>query len=94
VDALARSVRISLTGLGAGSYAASLARVDVGHSSIARHVPAGTVWPSAELWQRLRAADRLAEEDLDPVRPAGGAVELDVHLPMPGVARLRLTPAD
>jgi xylan 1,4-beta-xylosidase len=94
VDALARSVRITLSGLPAPAYAASLARVDVEHSSIARHVPAGTVWPSAELWETLRAADVLSEEDLDPARPVGGSAELDVYLPMPGVARLRLTPAD
>jgi xylan 1,4-beta-xylosidase len=90
VDALGRSVRVAVSGLAAGSYAARLARVDAEHSSIARHVPDGTVWPSAELWDALRAADVLAEEDLDPVRPAGGVVELDVYLPMPGVARLRL----
>jgi xylan 1,4-beta-xylosidase len=94
VDALGREVRVTLSGLPAGSYAASLARVDAEHSSIARHVPAGTVWPSAELWETLRTADVLAEESLDPVRPAGGSVDLDVHLPMPGVARLRLVPVD
>jgi xylan 1,4-beta-xylosidase len=87
---LDRRVALRVTGLQAGHYRARLARVDDHHSNIAAHYPAETPWPDEELWARLRAEDRLHEEELPDVVPDSGAAEFAFDLPMPGVARIRL----
>ncbi len=86
---LDRKLRIRVEGL-EGSHDWELARVDHEHSNIGRHWHAEHDWPTDEEWQALRAADRLDMEPLgrDPAPP------LEVVLPMPGVARLQITPAD
>jgi xylan 1,4-beta-xylosidase len=79
---LARTVRVEVAGAGRGG---TLARVDARHSRI--DWPGNREWPADEAeWERLRAADRLWEEPIEPA--ADGAYE--ILLPMPGVARLRM----
>jgi xylan 1,4-beta-xylosidase len=79
---LGRTIRVEIAG---ASGPATLARVDVRHSRI--EWPGSREWPADEAeWERLRAADRLWEELIEP--SADGAY--DILLPMPGVARLRL----
>jgi len=90
--ALARTVRLRVEGLPEERYEARLARIDERHSNIARHVPEDVDWPTEERWEALRRADRLAEEPLDDLTLHAGAAELELELPMPGVARLRLEP--
>jgi len=85
---LDRTIRINVAGL--GSSEASLARIDHQHSNLAGRWDASRSWPSAEEWERLRAEDRLAEEALGVLDP----VELELRLPQPGVARLRLRPRE
>jgi xylan 1,4-beta-xylosidase len=75
---------VTITGLPAGH--ATLARVDATHSNLAAHWHAQRPWPTETELDELRAADRLDVEDLGDV---GGEVTID--LPMPGIARLRLT---
>jgi xylan 1,4-beta-xylosidase len=85
---LDREVHLTVTGLPATVYHPTLARVDEQHSNVAAHCPADVDWPDEGLWARLRAADHLHEERLPVVR--GDAAHFDFHLPMPGVARIRL----
>lgn len=89
---LLRSVELTVSGLPDGPLTASLARVDEAHSNIAAYCPAGTGWPDEPLWARLRAADELYDRPLPEVRPADGTASFAFDLPMPGVARIRLTP--
>jgi len=90
---LDRRVEIGIAGLGPGTYQASLARVDERHSNIVARCPADVIWPDERLWQRLRAADRLHSRRLPDVGGGQGAASFSVDLPMPGIARVRLSPA-
>jgi xylan 1,4-beta-xylosidase len=85
---LDRRVHLIVTGLPAATYHPTLARVDERHSNVAAHCPAGVDWPDDVLWKRLRAADHLHEERLPDVH--GDVARFDLHLPMPGIARIRL----
>ena len=75
---------VTISGLPAGH--ATLARVDERHSNLAAHWHADRPWPTETELEELRAADRLHVEDLGDV---DGAVSIE--LPMPGIARLRIT---
>jgi xylan 1,4-beta-xylosidase len=86
---LDRRVHLTVSGLPAATYHPTLARVDEQHSNVAAHCPADVDWPDDALWQRLRAADHLHEERLPDVH--GDVARFDLHLPMPGIARIRLT---
>lgn len=88
---LDRQVEVRLAGLGASSYRAALARIDERHSNISAHFPPQESWPAEAGWQRLRAADALHEERLPDVTPQDGTARFRIELPMPGVARIRLT---
>jgi xylan 1,4-beta-xylosidase len=88
---LDRRVRLAVTGLPAVTHQAELARVDQLHSNIAAHCPPDVDWPDDALWARLRARDELHTERLPDLTPANGSACLDLDLPMPGVARIRLT---
>ncbi|MDT4957087.1 MAG: xylan 1,4-beta-xylosidase [Pseudonocardiales bacterium] len=88
---LDRRVRLDVTALGAPSYRATLARVDAQHSNVLAGYPDDVEWPDAELWARLRAADRLDEQRLPDVTTNAGTAHFDFALPMPGVARIRLS---
>jgi xylan 1,4-beta-xylosidase len=85
---LDRRVHLTVTGLPAATYHPTLARVDERHSNVAAHCPADVDWPDDALWARLRTADHLHEERLPDV--SGDAARFDLHLPMPGIARIRL----
>jgi xylan 1,4-beta-xylosidase len=90
---LNRRIALQLNGLWHADYRARVARVDATHSNVLAGYPAGTSWPDAQLWRQLRAADRLDEQPLPPPTVVRGTAEFALDLPMPGVARLRLTPA-
>jgi len=85
---LDRTVRISVDGLGVSD--ATVARVDHAHSNLAARWNKSHDWPTPEEWERLRAEDRLDEETLGAVDHA----QLELRIPQPGVARLRLTPRE
>jgi xylan 1,4-beta-xylosidase len=88
---LDRQVNLQVSGLGSQLYQARLARVDERHSNIVAHCPSEVRWPDEALWARLRAADELHEERLSDVTGEGGLASFSFHLPMPGVARIRLS---
>lgn len=88
---LDRQVQLTFTGLDAASYQARLARVDEHHSNIVAHCPADVTWPDAQLWETLRAHDELFEQRLPDVRPEQGTARFDFRLPLPGIARIRLS---
>jgi xylan 1,4-beta-xylosidase len=101
---LDRRITLSVEGLPPGvAYAATLTRIDATHSNVLAHAPVDVIWPDEDLWVRLRAANVLATEDLSVDGPAdhdvaGDALahrgaHFDFNLPMPGVARIRLRPA-
>ncbi|GAB3591873.1 hypothetical protein GCM10027446_11300 [Angustibacter peucedani] len=91
-DDLARTIALQVDGLAAAAYDATVARVDNEHSSIDAHVASDTVWPDAAEWERLRGLDVLHTEDVDATVTPDGRLELELRLPMPGIARLRLAP--
>ena len=89
---LDRDVRLTVTGLDAGRYEVRLARVDHRHSNPAAHCPADVEWPDESQWARLRDHDELHEERLPDIVASGdGSARFDFRLPMPGVARIRLS---
>jgi xylan 1,4-beta-xylosidase len=88
---LNRSVQVTITGLEGGSYHVRLARVDQKHSNVVAHCPADVEWPDEALWVQLRTRDELYEEDLPNITAKDGTARLDFALPLPGVARIRLS---
>jgi xylan 1,4-beta-xylosidase len=89
---LDRDVQVTVTGLPAGRYDVRLARVDQQHSNIVAHCPPDVTWPDEALWARLRGSDGLDETQLPGLTlPGGDAARFDFHLPMPGIARIRLS---
>jgi xylan 1,4-beta-xylosidase len=90
---LERRITLRIGGLDEPAYEVKLARVDAKHSNILADYPADVEWPDAALWRQLRAADRLDDERLPDVQPESGATQLDFTLPMPAVARIRLSAA-
>jgi xylan 1,4-beta-xylosidase len=92
-DRLDRDVEITVTGLDDGGYDVALARIDRHHSNILDGYPDDIAWPDDHLWQALRARDRLHEEDHGVIEVGQRATQFEIALPMPGVARIRLTPA-
>jgi xylan 1,4-beta-xylosidase len=90
---LGRTVTIVVDGLDPERYSASVARVDEAHSNLTGRLRGLQGWPQPEQWEELRRADRLDEEPLSPRASRPGHVELELTLPMPGVARVRLAPS-
>ncbi|MHB1594283.1 MAG: GH39 family glycosyl hydrolase [Streptosporangiaceae bacterium] len=88
---LDRRISLAVTGLPAIAYRVSLARIDHQHSNIVRHCPPEVSWPDEAGWARLRAADALHEERLPDVTPDAGTARFHLELPMPGVARVRMS---
>jgi hypothetical protein len=80
-------------GLGDTEHKVRLARIDEQHSNVVAHCPPEVLWPDEALWAQLRAHDELYEEDLPDVAAQQHVAELNFALPMPGVARIRLSPA-
>jgi xylan 1,4-beta-xylosidase len=89
---LDRGIELTVTGLASAGYRAELARVDHEHSNVMAYCPPDVTWPDEQLWARLRAHDELYTEQLPGARLADGAARFEFGLPMPGVARIRLTP--
>lgn len=88
---LDRDIRLTVTGLHATTYQPALARVDADHSNVVAQCPADVTWPDDQLWARLRASDALHEEQLPAISPGDGTACFGFRLPMPGIARIRLT---
>jgi xylan 1,4-beta-xylosidase len=88
---LNRNVSVTIAGLSDGSYLASLARIDAEHSNVVAQCPADVEWPDEAMWAQLRAHDELHEEDLPNITAKDGNTRLDFALPLPGVARIRLS---
>lgn len=90
---LDRTVRLIITGLGDTEHEVRLARIDEQHSNVVAQCPPEVVWPDEALWAHLRAHDQLYEERLPDIAAQQHVAELNFALPMPGVARIRLSPA-
>jgi xylan 1,4-beta-xylosidase len=88
--ALDRHVKVTVTGLDALDYRLDVAAIDASHSNIETYCPPDVEWPDAALWTALREHDQLHELHLPDVTPVNGTARIDVELPMPGVARIRL----
>ncbi|MGI8667822.1 MAG: GH39 family glycosyl hydrolase [Jatrophihabitans sp.] len=91
---LDRRLELRIDGLAETGYRVSIARVDAEHSNILAGYPDGLDWPDAQLWAQLRERDQLAVQQLPDLEPAGGVADLQLDLPMPGIARVRLVPAE
>ena len=91
---LDRQVRLTVTGLDRAGYAVTLARIDEHHSNVVPTDPDEAPWPDPARVADLRSRDRLHEERLPDVAPDRSAAQLDLDLPMPGVARIRLSPGN
>lgn len=92
---LDRNVQLTISGLRGGTYEAALARVDQQHSNVVAHCPPDVTWPDEALWARLRDTDRLDTQQLPDLTLADGDdARFDFHLPMPGIARIRLSAAE
>ena len=90
--ALDRSLKLRIEQLENRAYRPYIVRIDRDHSNITRHFDEDNDWPTPEQWAELRAQDYLEEESLSGQTPNNGNLALDLHLPMPGVVRLRLIP--
>ena len=88
---LNRTVSVCLNNLSESRYRVQLARVDEAHSNIVAALSPEVTWPDQETWERLRALDVLHEERLPDVQPESGETTFTFLIPMPGVARLRLS---
>jgi xylan 1,4-beta-xylosidase len=91
---LGRQVRLSVGGLTGTPYVLRHWRVDGEHSNIAAvwEGLGGGDWPDWPAWAALRERDVL--DTCEPARTvAGGTVEVDFHLPMPGISYVELSPA-
>ncbi|MEP6696588.1 MAG: hypothetical protein ABJA34_06885 [Pseudonocardiales bacterium] len=89
---LDRRIALTITGLQGGSYEAELARVDRWHSNVVAECPADVDWPDDALWAHLRRSDELYREPLPHVTPEDGTAHFEMAVPLPGVARVRLSP--
>ena len=89
---LDRRLVLHLEGLEASTYDVRLARIDNDHSNLAARWNGAGAWPADHEWASLAGEDRLDEEELAPLRPDAGGGQLELDLPMPGVARVRLSP--
>ncbi|HEU5108738.1 MAG TPA: hypothetical protein VFT95_09295, partial [Micromonosporaceae bacterium] len=95
--ALARRVTVRVTGLADRPYALRRWRVDEEHNNVAARwralAGAHADWPDEAQWAELAAADRLDELPPGEVGPGPhGTVEVELALPMPGIAYLELSP--
>jgi xylan 1,4-beta-xylosidase len=90
---LDRNVRLIITGLGDTEHKVRLARIDEQHSNVVAQCPPEVLRPDEALWAHLRAHDELYEERLPDIAAQQHVAELNFALPMPGVARIRLSPA-
>jgi xylan 1,4-beta-xylosidase len=90
---LDRRLSLRLEGLEAEAYQVRVARVDRHRSNLAGRWSGERSWPERSEWEALAAEDVLHEEDGGTIHPAEAGAQLDFELPMPGVLRVRITPA-
>jgi xylan 1,4-beta-xylosidase len=88
---LDRRVTLTVDGLADERYQATLARIDEHHSNIVALCPPDVEWPDPELWARLRDLDQLSEQPMPDITPVRGSIRFTLDLPLPGVARIRLS---
>jgi xylan 1,4-beta-xylosidase len=94
---LDRGVELIVDGLDAPGYRLRHRRLDEDHSNLNAAWAAragGRAWPEDGDWDALRERDEL--DLLEPervVHPDGGALRLDIDLPMPAVSLIELEPA-
>lgn len=88
---LDRRVRLAVVGLGAGGYQVELARIDEHHSNVVAQCPPDVEWPDAAQWAHLRRHDELHTQRLEDIMPTDGTARFVFDIPMPGVARIRLS---
>ena len=79
------------TGLGDTEHKVRLALNDEQHSNVVAQCPPDVLWPDEALWAHLRAHDGLYEERLPDIAAQQHVAEVNFALPMPGVARIRLS---
>jgi xylan 1,4-beta-xylosidase len=90
---LDRRFSLRLEGLEAEAYQLRVARVDRHRSNLAARWSGERDWPQATEWDALAAEDELHEEDGGTIHPTRASAQLEFELPMPGILRVRLTPA-
>jgi xylan 1,4-beta-xylosidase len=92
---LNRSVTVTVADLPAGEYTVRHHRIDESHTNIRavwHDIGGDADWPDAGQWNRLHAADTLAEfSPPQRVRTSGEPVTFRFGLPMPGVSYLEFT---
>ncbi|MBY5164161.1 GH39 family glycosyl hydrolase [Salsipaludibacter albus] len=93
-DALCRRVEVHLPALD-GPRRVTIARVDDHHSNVTTRYDRDDGWPTDDQWADLAAADVLDEREAAPAELSRDDADLVVtlDLPMPGVARVRVSPA-
>lgn len=89
--ALARTVRLALSGVAQGATA-EVTRLDADHGDVATLAARLGVadWPTDEQWEQLRAADTLVPQPAK-LRHAEGTAVLELDLPQPSAALVRVT---
>ncbi|WP_163509037.1 GH39 family glycosyl hydrolase [Fodinicola acaciae] len=88
---LDRTLTLTVTGLPHQTYELRHHRLDATHSNLAARWGSG--WPTAQEWDRLRAADGLAlGEPPRAISPAGGRLTVTCDLPEPSMVLLELLP--
>ncbi|HEX4701607.1 MAG TPA: hypothetical protein VH352_05705, partial [Pseudonocardiaceae bacterium] len=88
---LDRRITVTVEGLAGERYQARLARIDEHHSNIVAVCPPDVEWPDEALWAHLRDRDQLSEQPMPDITPVHGSVRCALDLPLPGVARIRLS---
>jgi len=87
--ALARRVRLQLTGTPAAR--ATVTRLDRDHGDVTTLAEQLGIdeWPAGDEWDKLRTVDRLTPEDVD-VSVEGGASVIELDLPQPGAVLIEV----
>ncbi|GGM57416.1 xylan 1,4-beta-xylosidase [Dactylosporangium sucinum] len=91
---LDRSAVVHVEGLAAARYTLTQWRVDAEHHNVAARWAAlgGGDWPTPEQWSALAAGDVLSPLSDSVGSPVGGALSVEVSLPMPSIVFLELSP--
>jgi xylan 1,4-beta-xylosidase len=97
VPELARRVFLNVEGLDSGeTYSAKIERIDKDHSNVrgAWLAMGSPVWPNPDQLKSLHQKDGLFSDEWPQpiVASASGQASVEIELPMPGVARIALTP--
>ena len=87
--ALARRIRLQLTGTEAGR--ATVTRLDRDHGDVTTLAEQLGIseWPADDEWDKLRTVDRLASVDVD-MSAAAGASVIELDVPQPGAVLIEV----